>query len=880
MKNEFLFSVIIPVYNVENYLEETIKSVIGQTIGFKKNIEIILVNDGSTDNSEKICLKYESLFKNNIKYIKQKNKGVSNARNNGLKHASGKYINFLDSDDKWDKNVFKKVLTLYEKNDDLNIVGVRIKSFEASSNYSPLDYKFDKDKVIDINEEWDHIQLSSSSAFFRKEALKNLHFDERIKYSEDAKFILELLLDSSKLGLVSSSLYYYRNRRSGNSAIQTKNESEDWYINTPKLCYKYLFDLSKKKYGKVLPFIQYYVAYEYSSRTRAEIPNTISENVVEDYIKLSKELFKEIDIETITSLKNLPDYKLEMIKFKLGKDILNELEYKDMSIYYKDFLISKVRRPGLLKIPTMKVIDNNLLIKGLVNTIGDKETIFLVINNDERRKLDLKTTNAHAKYFFNKSFYTSKGFEEKIPLKNFKSLHFELETPDGKVIRLAFGGGIFSKLSSTKKTCYITKRHIFYYYKRKIKAVKNTMFNRLRFSARQNKLAIKKGRFDVLLYRFVYRIFKLFKHKQIWLFTDRLEAAKDNGFALFKYVIKQNNKNIKPYFVLLKNCEDYDIVKKYGKVLKYNSFKYKLYFLLADKIISSHADNFVYNAFGKDFSYYSNLYNFDFVFLQHGVIHNDLSFWLNSYEKDISLFITSSKKEQESIINGKYGFTKDVVKLLGLPRYDLLDNKSKKQIVIAPTWRHNLAGRFDYKTGLRAKNPKFKHSKYFEFYSKLINDKELLETMKKYGYKGIFALHPAHSRDVDDFSNNDVFDIIVNPVYSKLLSEAKLLVTDYSSVCFDFSYLRKPILYTQYDKDTFFKLQKTYVPGYFTHDKDGFGPVVTNYEDAVKEIIKFIKNDCALDKKYRKRIDEFFEFNDKNNCKRVYKAILDIDNNK
>lgn len=115
-KNEFLFSVIIPVYNVENYLEETIKSVIGQTIGFKKNIEIILVNDGSTDNSEKICLKYESLFKNNIKYIKQKNKCVSNARNNGLKHASGKDINFLDSDDKWDKNVFKKVLALHEKN--------------------------------------------------------------------------------------------------------------------------------------------------------------------------------------------------------------------------------------------------------------------------------------------------------------------------------------------------------------------------------------------------------------------------------------------------------------------------------------------------------------------------------------------------------------------------------------------------------------------------------------------------------------------------------------------------------------------------------------------------------------------------------------------
>lgn len=87
------------------------------------------------------------------------------------------------------------------------------------------------------------------------------------------------------------------------------------------------------------------------------------------------------------------------------------------------------------------------------------------------------------------------------------------------------------------------------------------MFNRLRFSARQNKLAIKKGRFVFCYIDLFIEYLNLFKHKQIWIISDRLEAAKDNGFALFKYVIKQNNKNIKPYFVLLKNCEDYDIVK-------------------------------------------------------------------------------------------------------------------------------------------------------------------------------------------------------------------------------------------------------------------------------------------------------------------------------
>ena len=83
---KFKISVIIPIYNVGNYLEETIMSVVKQSIGFK-NIQLILVNDGSTDNSEDVCLKFKNMYPNNVIYIKQKNSGVSVARNNGLKYA-------------------------------------------------------------------------------------------------------------------------------------------------------------------------------------------------------------------------------------------------------------------------------------------------------------------------------------------------------------------------------------------------------------------------------------------------------------------------------------------------------------------------------------------------------------------------------------------------------------------------------------------------------------------------------------------------------------------------------------------------------------------------------------------------------------------------
>lgn len=94
MKNQFLFSVIIPIYKVENYLSETIASVITQDIGFEENIQMILVNDGSPDNSEAICLHYRDAYPDNIIYIKQENAGVGAARNAGIPYIQGKYVIF------------------------------------------------------------------------------------------------------------------------------------------------------------------------------------------------------------------------------------------------------------------------------------------------------------------------------------------------------------------------------------------------------------------------------------------------------------------------------------------------------------------------------------------------------------------------------------------------------------------------------------------------------------------------------------------------------------------------------------------------------------------------------------------------------------------
>ena len=105
----FKFSIIMALYNVENYLNEAIDSIINQTIGFEENVQLILVDDGSTDKSKDIAYEYEKRYPDNVVFLSKENGGQASARNLGLKYAQGKYLNFLDSDDYISKNTLENV---------------------------------------------------------------------------------------------------------------------------------------------------------------------------------------------------------------------------------------------------------------------------------------------------------------------------------------------------------------------------------------------------------------------------------------------------------------------------------------------------------------------------------------------------------------------------------------------------------------------------------------------------------------------------------------------------------------------------------------------------------------------------------------------------
>ena len=257
----YIFSVIVSIYNTARYLNDSINSLLIQSIGFK-TIQLILVNDGSFDNSEQICLKYQNLYPDNIYYIKINNSGVSKARNVGLKYIKGLYINFLDSDDKWDSNALKNAFLFFKYFKNVYIVSGRIKYFEASNNYHFLDYKFKTTRVIDLNKEFHCIQLHVSSSFFKKNVINNNKFDEKIFVGEDVKFLFNILISKPLLGLLKESIYFYRKRSDSTSAIQNTEKNINFYLSRHNLVQQELINKSNLLYKKIIPFIQFYISYE------------------------------------------------------------------------------------------------------------------------------------------------------------------------------------------------------------------------------------------------------------------------------------------------------------------------------------------------------------------------------------------------------------------------------------------------------------------------------------------------------------------------------------------------------------------------------------------------------------------------------------------
>lgn len=470
-------------------------------------------------------------------------------------------------------------------------------------------------------------------------------------------------------------------------------------------------------------------------------------------------------------------------------------------------------------------------------------------------------------------------FFVEIPAKEGMSFTFMIrDNETGEEYPATLKMGRYSRLSSARKYYFESGRYIYTKKENTIYVHRNTLLAGIRRKRALEKSLRKAGRQDILDLR--KASLKLKKGKPIWLLTDRADRAGDNAEAFFKYLCSIDAaEKYRVVFAVNENSPDFARMQQYGEVVPYGSDEYKALFLAVDKFISSQwtytsPTNPTLNPFRKDRKYFKDLITGDFIFLQHGVTMNDLSTYGHKHKRNVKLFITTAHREYDSIVNGDYGYSRDEVALTGFARHDCLTSEPEKLILFMPTRRAGLE---------RLSVDELKASEYYRFYNGLINDERLLDAMRANGYRGELVLHPVliNEEVYKAFEANDVISIAEkgDVDYTNLNKRGSVLVSDYSSTTIDFAYLKKPVIYTQYDKDSFFRGQ-IYDPGYFSYEDDGFGPVCCDYETAVSEIISCIESGCEMGDIYKKRVDGFFAFNDRENCRRIYEAIEALDKEK
>ena len=362
------------------------------------------------------------------------------------------------------------------------------------------------------------------------------------------------------------------------------------------------------------------------------------------------------------------------------------------------------------------------------------------------------------------------------------------------------------------------------------------------------------------------------KYKDAWLFCERGIDAKDNAYWMFKYV-KENHPEIKAYYIIdSQNKKDLDKVSVLGDTIEFNSYEQKKAFIMAKYYVCTH-----YGYITKwNYTLYKKIFGRKkkYIFLQHGITKEDISNQINKLIIDLDIFITATQDEYKSIIENKaYGFNKEV-KLTGLARFDNLKNyKTKNQILFMPTWRSYI---IPIDSGLK-KEKIFLKSTYYKKINGLLNNKKLIDFLEENDLDMIFYPHHETQRFIHKFKNKSKnIKIAKENEYDiqELLKENKLLITDYSSVYFDFAYMKKPVIYYQFDQEEYYK--NHYSKGYFNYETDGFGPVIKKEEEVVNELIKSFKNKFKMTEKYTEIVDKTFKYTDAFNCKRIYEEIIKL----
>lgn len=357
----------------------------------------------------------------------------------------------------------------------------------------------------------------------------------------------------------------------------------------------------------------------------------------------------------------------------------------------------------------------------------------------------------------------------------------------------------------------------------------------------------------------ICRAIPSFVRRETWVICERGMDARDNGYAFYRYLV-ENQPQIRVHYLITPDSVDYPKVADHA--VAFGSWKNYWVVAKADKIISTHCYTALPVKHEKTWRRLGLAKRF--YFLQHGIIKEKLPYLFGD-KTQMQMFCCAAVPEYQFV--GEYFLhPEQVVQCTGLARYDYLTNEAdKKQILVMPTWRRYLKEEKD-----------FLESDYFRAWNDLLRDQRLVRYLENTGTRLIFYPHQEFQHCLRYFTPVSEQIILADFAHydvQQLLKESALLVTDYSSVFFDFAYMEKPCIFYQFDAEQYSRAH--YSKGYFQFNTDGFGPVETTNGQLVDHILEAAAREYSMEQIYRDRVGTFFAYRDRSNCERIYRAITE-----
>ncbi len=722
----------------------------------------------------------------------------------------------------------------------------------------------------------------------------DLRLNPELPFNYEADFLIDLVAEHDYL-ICQDVEYFQSEPGDGNYREFEGIYEKAWYTENID---HYLLPKLKSYEGNVPVFVQFYTMYYIACRLDANMNNNnrhvLNSEEVDQFREKLHEVLQYIEDDVIMGMYDYPVYKKDfqyqrmLLRFKYDDDSKSGLEFYDMdrlrcNIQFMDY------RNGSLE------IDGSF-----PDTVSKDVAQYYFEMNGEKYPLQFCERYGLTK-FFGRSAYKRLPFHVSVPLEKVGDItvHVVLNGEDYQIpcefkshtSRLAVypyqSYWHFSKyIASTIRDKDENEKVI-------VTAIKIRRYNFFKMAAKEIGIgaellfSFQMHRFRFFLLRAAWVVTRpYFKNKNIWMFFDKIYKAGDSSEYLYKYASaqiqdkagKENAKYYpdKLYYLVDEKTPDYKrLIEEGYKPLKRGSFLHRLVFLNANMMIVSNSTVFAFNDYYLENSrYIRGIPDFHTVCVQHGLSVQKIALAQQRLRDNTRLYFCASKYEIENLSHPVYDYVGyDALKLTGVPRYDGLINEDKKKIMISPTWRMQSAMMVSKNEGVeRDYNPFFKDTDYYKVYNGLINDKRLIDAAKEYGYRIAYVLHPIVSPQAKDFDKNEFVDVIPSVgdmSYEKMFRESSLIVTDYSGIQFDFAYMRKPLVYYHPEE-----LEAHYEEGTFHYDTMAFGEIVKKRDELVDLLIDYMKNGCKMKQKYIDRANDFYEFDDHNNCKRIFDEMV------